>query len=150
MPGGITRTTRQPLLGGNLPVADIDAPRLVIDLVNDRELIAFLNELDRVCARQAHHRGSAVVGAERGTVEPRGPGKHAVLLDATLSFFGQRQRCPRTTEARGAPLPLALRGAVGLIDAREIGSLCFGNRDSRGADSGGYRGNERTAGTRSF
>src|SRR6185503_442081 len=53
---GITRAARQPLLRVNLPVADVDAPRLVVDLVDDRELIGLLNELDRVCARQRHHR----------------------------------------------------------------------------------------------
>src|SRR6187549_3514902 len=40
MPRRITRTARQPLLGRNLAVADVDAARFVIDLVNDRELIA--------------------------------------------------------------------------------------------------------------
>ena len=61
--------------GRQLTIADVDSPRLVVDLEDDRELLGLLNELDRVRPRQAHHRGDAVIRAVRGAVEPLGTGQ---------------------------------------------------------------------------
>src|SRR5690606_24043235 len=113
----VARAARDPLLGRELALADIDAARLVPDLEDDRELIRLLDELDRVGPRQGHHRRHAVARAVRGRIQPLRAGELTVLLDAALSLLGERQARPRPSEAGGPPL---LGPGVGRPDAGEV------------------------------
>src|SRR5690606_37602765 len=101
----------------NYEVADVSAARFVSDLEDDRELIRVLDELDRIGARQGHHRRHAVGRAVRRGVEALGACELTVFLDPALALLGQREPCAGAAEARRARLR---RAGVGRPDAGEI------------------------------